>query len=250
MRTSNPALSDAFFGRHAQLATERGALMSMQGTLNKTFLLLAIAAATAFWTWSRFLAAGRALEAVAPMMGIGVIGGLVLCLVLCFKASWAPVGAPIYAALEGLFIGGLSSILEVRFPGIVLQAVGLTFGVFLVMLVLYSTRVLRATPAFTKGVIAATLGVALLYLASMIMGMFGARIPYIHEGGAIGIGFSLFVVGLAALNLILDFDTIEKGAQQGAPKYMEWYGGFALLVTLVWLYVEILRLLAKLNDRR
>lgn len=249
MRTSNPALSDKFFGRHAAQALPAQGAMTVQGTLNKTFLLVAIASGTAIWTWSRFFAAERDVAAVMPWMMGGLIGGLVLALIIMFKPTASPILAPLYAALEGLFLGGVSAFAEMRFKGIVLQSVGLTFALFLVMLVLFSMKILRATPRFTLGVMAATAGIGLLYLASWIMGMFGMTIPFIHQGGMIGIGFSLFVVGLAALNLILDFDLIERGARDGAPKFMEWYGGFALLVTLVWLYLEVLRLLSKLQKR-
>jgi uncharacterized YccA/Bax inhibitor family protein len=253
MQTANPALSDNFFGRHAAstaLPMEASRRMSVQGTFNKTLLLLGVVVLTAAWTWWRFLSSQGAPEAVQPLLWGGLIGGLVLSLVILFKPTTAPYLAPLYAAAQGLFLGGLSSILDLRFPGIVLPAVGLTFGIFFVMLILYSSGTLRATPAFTKGVVAATIGVGLVYLASWVLGMFGVRIPYIHEGGLIGIGFSLFVVGLAALNLVLDFAMIERGAARGAPKHMEWYGGFALLVTLVWLYIEVLRLLAKMQSRR
>ena len=157
---------------------------------------------------------------------------------------------PLYAAFEGLLLGGLSLVFEARYPGIVINAVGLTLGTLAVLLLAYSSGLIRPSENFKLGVVAATGAVALLYFVSMVMGFFGKTIPFIHDSGPIGIGFSLFVVGLAALNLVLDFDFIERGAAMGAPKYMEWFGAFGLLVTLVWLYVEILRLLAKLQDRR
>jgi len=160
------------------------------------------------------------------------------------------VTTPLYAAFEGLLLGGLSLVFEARYPGIVINAVGLTLGTLAVLLLAYSSGLIRPSENFKLGVVAATGAVALLYFVSMVMGFFGKTIPFIHDSGPIGIGFSLFVVGLAALNLVLDFDFIERGAAMGAPKYMEWFGAFGLLVTLVWLYVEILRLLAKLQDRR
>ena len=172
-----------------------------------------------------------------------------MAIITVFKKQWAAVSAPIYALLEGLAMGGISSIFEARFPGIVIQAVGLTFGTLLCLLLAYKSGMIRATENFKMGVVAATGGIFIVYLVSWVLGMFGVGIPFIHESGLIGIGFSLFVVVIAALNLVLDFDFIESGAAQGAPKYMEWYAAFGLMVTLIWLYLEILRLLAKLKDR-
>jgi uncharacterized YccA/Bax inhibitor family protein len=182
-----------------------------------------------------------------PLLWTGVIGGLIFCLITSFKSEWAPITAPIYALLEGLVIGGLSAFFEMAYPGIVVQAAGLTFGTLFVMLMAYKSGLIQATEKFKLGVIAATGGIALLYLVSLVMSMFGKPIGFIHEGGTFGILFSGFVVVIAALNLVLDFDFIRQGSEQGAPKYMEWYGAFALIVTLVWLYLEILRLLAKLR---
>jgi uncharacterized YccA/Bax inhibitor family protein len=167
-----------------------------------------------------------------------------------FKKNWAIVTAPLYAVLEGLVLGGLSATFEARFPGIVIQAVGLTFGTLFALLLAYKSGVIKATENFKLGVVAATGGIALVYLAGFVLGFFGVSIPYIHGSGTIGILFSLVVVVIAALNLVLDFDFIESGAASGAPKYMEWYAAFGLLVTLIWLYLEILRLLAKLRSRR
>ena len=179
-----------------------------------------------------------------------LVGGLIAALVTVFKPTAAPITTPLYAAFEGLLLGGLSLVFEARYPGIVINAVGLTFGTLAVLLLAYSSGLIRPSENFKLGVVAATGAVALLYLVSMVLGFFGKTVPFIHDSGPIGIGFSLFVVGLAALNLVLDFDFIERGAAAGAPKYMEWFGAFGLLVTLVWLYIEILRLLAKLQDRR
>lgn len=220
--------------------------------MNKTALLLAIVVATAAWTWGLFFGAASpdlGWAAVVPWMLGGLLGGLVVAIVTVFKPQWAMVTGPLYAALEGLFIGGLSAMMELQFPGIVVQAVGLTFGTAAAMLVAYSSRLIQVTEKFRLGVVAATGGIALIYLATLILGLFGIRIPYIHESGLIGIGFSLFVVVIAALNLVLDFDLIEQSARQGAPKFMEWYGAFALVVTLVWLYIEIMHLLSKLRSR-
>jgi uncharacterized YccA/Bax inhibitor family protein len=169
-------------------------------------------------------------------------------MVTIFKKEWSPVLAPAYALVEGLFLGALSAFFEARFPGIVIQAVMLTFGTLFALLFAYRSGLIKATENFKLGVAAATGGIFLIYVASFLLGLFGIKVPYIHESGIIGIGFSLFVVVIAALNLVLDFDFIESGVEAGAPKYMEWFGAFGLMVTLVWLYVEFLRLLAKLRD--
>ena len=244
MRSANPALnSNTFTGLPAVVSGES---MTLQGTVNKTGVLLLCVFATAAWTWNQV----SATEQVGISIAVGAIGGLIFGLVTTFKQSWAPVTAPIYALLEGLVIGGLSALLELRFPGIAMQAAGLTFGTLACLLLAYRSGLVRATENFKLGVVAATGGVALVYFVSMIMGLFGHTIPFIHDSGMIGIGFSLLVIGIAAMNLVLDFDFIESGARQGAPKYMEWYAAFGLMVTLIWLYIEMLRLLSKLRSRR
>ena len=179
-----------------------------------------------------------------------VIGGFIVAIATSFKKTWAPITTPVYAALEGVALGGISVIFESQYPGIVSQAVFLTFGTLAALLLAYRSGLVRATENFKLGIFAATGGIALLYLASFVLGFFGMSVPLIHSSGTWGILFSLFVVVIAALNLVLDFDFIETGVERGAPKYMEWYGAFGLLVTLVWLYLEILRLLAKLQSRR
>jgi len=223
--------------------------MTVEGTIHRTGILLLCVLATAFWTWSRFLATHDPADVGLPIM-IGVFGGFVMALVTCFKKEWSPVTAPIYALLEGLFLGGVSAMAEVRFPGIAIQSVGLTFGTCFCMLAAYRSGLLRASPKFVVGVVAATGGICLFYFLSMLLGFFGIGVPGVFGGGPVGILFSLVVVVIAALNLILDFNFIEQGVEQGAPKYMEWYGAFGLMVTLVWLYLEILRLLSKLRGRR
>jgi len=171
-------------------------------------------------------------------------------MVTIFKKEWAGITAPIYALVEGVFLGIISALFEQKYPGIVTQAVMLTFGTLFCLLLAYKSKLIKVTQNFRLGVIAATGAVALFYFLSLILGFFGIHIPFIHQSGPLGIGFSLVVVVIASLNLVLDFDFIEQGAQMGAPRYMEWYGAFGLLVTLIWLYLEILRLLAKLNSRR
>ncbi len=246
MTSGNPALNDQTF-RSIPYTGERES-MTVQGTVNKTGLLLLFVILTAGWTWHRFFLTSDP-SSVSGLIVIGAFGGLILALITAFKQTWAPVTAPVYSLLEGLFIGGVSSIAESQYPGIVIQAVGLTFGTLLALLAAYSSGLVKATENFKLGVMAATGGIFLIYLATAILGLFGAHIPYIHDSGLFGIGFSLFVVVVAALNLVIDFDFIEQGARSGAPKYMEWYGACALMVTLIWLYIEILRLLTKLRSR-
>ena len=246
MRSGNPVLNDRSFPR-----TPGGIVagqMTIEGTVNKTMLLLTICVATAAWTWGRFFSTGS-VESVSTLMWVGILGGLGFAVVTVFKAEWARFTAPAYAALEGLAIGGISAVFEARYPGIVVQAVGLTFGTLLCLLGLYKSGLIPVTANFRLGVVAATGAIALLYLVQIVMRLFGSDgMGFIHEGGVFGILFSAFVVTIAALNLVLDFDFIERGARDGAPKHMEWYGAFGLVVTLVWLYLEILRLLGKLRD--
>ena len=236
----NPALKESTFRGVSRAVGEEA--MTLQGTVNKTGISLLILLAAAAFVWNS--------ANPQPFILLGLVGGLVTALVTVFKNRAAPVTTPLYAAFEGLLLGGVSLMFEARHPGIVINAVALTFGTLAVLLIAYSSGLIRPSENFKLGIFAATGGVGLLYLVSMVMGFFGKSIPFIHESGPIGIAFSLFVVGLAALNLVLDFDFIERGAAMGAPKYMEWVGAFGLLVTLVWLYLEILRLLAKLQDRR
>jgi uncharacterized YccA/Bax inhibitor family protein len=243
LKTSNPALSaNSFRLPYAGV----GESMTISGAVNKTGILLICAVLTAAWSWNRFTTAPE--TAGLPLM-VGLIGGLIVAVVTIFKKEWSPVTAPLYALLEGLVLGSVSAMYEARFHGIAIQAVGLTFGTLLAMLIAYRAGVIRATEKFRLGVIAATGGIAIFYLAQFVLGFFGVHFAAINGSGAIGIGFSVVVVIVAALNLVLDFDFIENGARAGAPKYMEWYAAFGLMVTLVWLYLEILRLLSKINSR-
>lgn len=248
IRSGNPALKESTFLDLASGTVVRGAgsTMTLNGTVNKTGLLLLLSVLTAAFAWSQVVSAPQ--SAMPYLLG-GAIGGLVLALVTTFKKTWAPVTAPLYALVEGLFLGAISALYNTQYPGIVLNAVLLTFGTLFALLFAYRSGLIRATENFKLGIVAATGGIALVYLATMVLRMFNIEIPYIHGSGLIGIGFSLVVVVIAALNLVLDFDFIETGVEQGAPKYMEWYGAFGLMVTLVWLYLEFLRLLAKLQSR-
>ena len=248
MRTANPALSNLTFSGSGSVARtdER---MSIQGTTNKAILLLLLVCVSAAWIWASFSRTGNP-QALLPLVMVGAIAGFITALVTVFKPAWAGVTAPLYALLEGLFIGGISAIADAQYPGIVIQAVGLTFGTCLALLLAYKSGMIRASEGFKRGIVAATGGIVLFYLVSFILGLFGVRMPLIYGAGPVGIIFSLIVVTIAALNLVLDFDFIEQGTLQGAPKYMEWYGAFALMVTLIWLYLEILNLLMKLRSRK
>jgi uncharacterized YccA/Bax inhibitor family protein len=255
MRSGNPVLKDSTFLDLSSGSVYPGSAnaMTLNGTVNKTGILLLLTVLTSAYAWSQTMVQTPEGMQVAPgamiyMIG-GAIGGFVLALVTAFKKEWSPVTAPLYALVEGFFLGSISAIYNARFEGIVLQAVMLTFGTLFALLFAYRTGLIKATENFKLGVVAATGGIALIYLATIVLGLFGINIPYIHESGLIGIGFSLFVIVIAALNLVLDFDFIESGVEAGAPKYMEWYGAFGLMVTLVWLYVEFLRLLSKLQSR-
>ena len=248
MRTANPALNAKTFTRFGTREVD-DTTMSIQGTVHKTGLMLLLLIGAASMTWSTQTAewGGGGIGGLA--LG-GAIGGFVVALITVFNKTWAPFTAPVYAILEGLFLGGLSSFMERFYPGIVIQAVALTFGVLFCLLAAYRSGLIKATENFKLGVVAATGSIFLIYMVTFVLGFFGISIPYIHGSGWLGIGFSAAVVVIAALNLVLDFDFIENGAEAGAPKFMEWYAAFGLVVTLVWLYIEILRLLAKLSSRR
>lgn len=247
MRTSNPALSSGTFSNLEHVS--EGEAMTVQGTVAKTGILMLLVLLTAGWTWMHFYQSGGDPAAVSSWMMGGVFGGFILAMVTIFKKEWAPATAPLYALAEGFFIGGISSIFEANYPGIVIQATTLTFGTLGSLLMAYRSGFIQVTDSFRMGVVAATGGIALVYFGAIILSFFGIPVSFIYEGGFFGIAFSLFVVVIAALNLVLDFDLIEQGTRHQLPKYMEWYCGFALMVTLIWLYVEFLRLLSKARSR-
>jgi uncharacterized YccA/Bax inhibitor family protein len=239
METSNPLLKrDSAFSRTWESAES----MTLQGVINKTGILLLLCLGAAAFSWTQPALRG-------PLLLLGLVGGFIACLVGTFKPAASPVAAPVYAVLEGFALGAISQMVEVRFPGIVVNAMLLTFGVLGVMLMLYTTRTIRVTDRMVKGVLAATAAVCLVYVVDLVLRMFGMSVTYIHQTGAIGIGISVVIVGIAAFNLLVDFAVIESNVSNGAPRFMEWYCGMALLVTLVWLYLEILRLLSKLRGR-
>ncbi len=250
MRSSNPALKESSFLDINSGTVVRGGsdVMTLNGTVNKTGMLLLLCVLTAAFAWNQVTTPAGVVGVMPYMLG-GAIGGFVLAMVTIFKKEWAPITAPMYALLEGLFLGSISAMYNHLYQGIVMQAVLLTFGTMFAMLFAYRSGMIRPTEKFKLRVTAATGGIVLVYLASFALSFFNINIPLIHESGIVGIGFSLFVVVIASLNLVMDFDFIAIGAERGAPKYMEWYGAFGLMVTLVWLYVAFLRLLSKLQSR-
>jgi len=243
MRSGNPVLKPKAFNETLAGANEEK--MTLMGTVHKTSVLLVLLICAASFTWKM----GADDPAIMTWSIGGFIVGLIFAIVTVFKPTWAPTTAPVYAVAEAFGLGGISLLFETMYPGIVLQAVMLTFGVLFALLGAYRSGLIQATENFKLGVAAATGGIFLVYMVNIIMGFFGASIPFIHESGPLGIAFSGFVVVIAALNLVMDFDFIETGAEQGSAKYMEWFGAFGLIVTLVWLYIEILHLLSKLRGR-
>ncbi len=248
MRSGNPALNEKTFRNfYTDTAEAPAHVMTVQGTAWKTLILLGLCAGTACFSWKRIMDGDMAVA--MPMILGGAIGAVIVGLITSFKPTWSPITAPFYALLEGLFLGAVSAMFEMRQPGIAVQAIAATFGTLFALLMAYQSGLIRATENFKLGVVAATGGIALLYLVSFILSFFGIQMSFIHQPTWFGIGFSVVVVIIAALNLVLDFDFIEDAANRGAPKYLEWYGAYGLMVTLVWLYIEILRLLSKLNSR-
>lgn len=250
-KSGNPTLSAKIF--NTTVADQQQGVMTARGAMNKFGFLFLMVIAGATFTWHLYYQ-GKT-ETIMPLMLVGVFGGLVTAIVISFKQTWAPYLAPLYGLLEGLFIGAISAIVNemfaTKYPGIVIQSVGLTLGVAVAMFLLYNFRIIRPTQRFKSILLTATAGIAIFYLITWIVSMFGVRMDFmmLGNGSMLGIGISLFVVVIAALNLIIDFDMIEQGAEMGAPKYMEWYCAFALMVTIVWLYVEMLKLLSRLGSR-
>lgn len=245
MKTSNPALNAKIFQNQSVGLEEP---MTLDGTVNKTGILLLCAVAAAAYSWHSFTKDPTGAT-VLPLLWAGLIGGFITAMVTIFQKAWSPFTAPVYALFEGLVLGAISAMLELRFPGIAIQSVAMTFGVLFVMLIAYRSHIIPVTQKLRLGIVAATGAIALFYIVEIILRFFGIRFASINGSTPLGIGFSVVVVAVAALNLILDFDFIESGVQVRAPRYMEWYGAFGLMVTLVWLYLEILRLLSKVRGR-
>ena len=250
-KSGNPTLTEKMFDKSTAVMAENQGVMSVRGAINKFGFLMLMVIAGAAYNWQLFQELKQSTMTI--LMMVGAIGGFVIALGITFKPNWAAYLAPAYGLLQGLFIGGISAIMnkvfEAKYPGLVMQAVGLTFGVALAMFLLYNFRIIKATEKFKSVIIASTLGIGIFYLITMVLNMFGVNVSFMHDSSLLSIGISLFVVAIAAMNLILDFDMIEQGAERGAPKFMEWYGAFGLLVTIVWLYIEMLKLLSKLGSR-
>ncbi len=248
-KSGNPALSEKSF-KNVTFSTDSSQTMTVRGTLNKFGFMTIMLVAGAMFAWKSFYENAPYAQ---TLMWVGAIGGLVIALVMVFKKEWAGYLAPAYALLEGLFLGAISAtyalLFEESMPNIITNAVGLTVGTCVAMFVLYRFGIIKATEKFKSIIFTATAGIGVFYLITMVIRLFGVQIPFMHDSSLLGIGISLFIVAIAALNLIVDFDMIEQGAAQGAPKYMEWYGAFGLMVTIVWLYLEILRLLSRFAGR-
>lgn len=240
--SSNPA--QIGFKNAERVSSSEGS-MTAKGTTTKTLLLLTVLLISSMVSW-KFVSGN--MELLSPVLWSGMILGLVIAIVLGFKPNLAPILAPLYAIVEGAVVGPITLYFEAMFPGIGLQAVFITAGIFIGMLIIYGYRIIRVTETFKKVIIGLTIGIMIVYLISIIANLFGASIPLIHQGGIVGIGFSLFVITIASMNLLLDFDFIELGERDNLPKYMEWYGSFMLLVTIIWIYIEVLKLLAKLKS--
>lgn len=249
MRSGNPVLNENVFSQSTSY--DRSQAMTIQGAVGKTLILLFLTVLVAISVWNQLLNPEFVMSGfLLPSIAVSSILGFIVAIVTSFKKQWAAVTAPIYALCQGVFLGVTTFLLNRAYPGIAIEAVALTFGVMFCLLAAYQAGFIRATPTFMRVIVSATMAIALFYLVSMVLGIFGVQMPMIHSSSGVGIAFSFVVVIVAALNLVLDFNLIEQGAKEGAPKYMEWYSAFALLVTLIWLYVEILRLLAKLSNRR
>lgn len=248
LRTENPTFNERTFDR-LDPALAGGDTMTVNGAITRTVVLLFLAVLGASAVWSRAWADPFDPMVMVAMIG-GSIGGLIVAVVIFFKQVWAPILAPVYALVKGLALGGITALFERAYPGIAVQAVGLTALTLFFMLSLYRTGVIKVTQKFMAGVAAATLAVFGMYAVSMVLSLVtGSPLAMLHSNGPFGIAISLVIVAIAALNLVMDFHLIYEGERRGAPKYMEWYGAFALMVTLVWLYIEMLRLLSKLRGR-
>jgi uncharacterized YccA/Bax inhibitor family protein len=248
MRTNNPVLTRFADAARATVASSTGGTMTVAGTAGKSLVLLAVLAFSATLTWQQ-VSAGK-LQLLMPAMLVGGIGGFIVAMITSFRPQAAPFTAPVYASLQGIFLGAVSAMYNLRFAGLPQQAVLLTMGVAGGVFALYRFNVLQATAGFKKMMFAATLGIMLFYLGSMVLSLFGVQIGYFTSNGPLAIGINVAIAGVAALNLVLDFDRIEQGARMGAPKAMEWFAAFGLMVTLIWLYLELLRLLSRLQGRR
>ena len=245
LRSSNPVMTGSIYEKTVRSSAE--SVMTINGTLNKIGLMLLFVIVSASYTWKMVL--GDDPGRVGTLAIIGGIGGFIMAMITVFSPKSSPYTAPVYAILEGMFLGAISAVINAQYPGVAFQAVLLTIGTLFTMLFLYRSGHIRATPKFRRGVMMATGAVFFAYLISWILSLLGIPMGFMHSSGPLGIIISLVIIVVAALNLIMDFDFIEKGSQMSAPKYMEWYGAFGLMVTLIWLYIEFLRLLSRFAGR-
>ena len=249
MRATNPVLSRLAEAARETLTTSvSGDVMTRAGTAGKSLILLALCAFSATFTWLQVAAGNTAI--MMPALLVGGLGGFVMAMIVSFKPNTAPVVAPIYAVLEGLILGAISALFNIKYPGLPQQAVLLTFAVALGVFTLYRMNILKATEGFRRMVVGATIGIAVFYLVNIVLSMFNVNLGYTMSNSPIAIGINLVIAGVAAMNLVLNFDDIDTAVRMGAPKRLEWYGAFGLMVTLVWLYLELLRLLSRLQGGR
>lgn len=252
-KSGNPTLSQKIFEKSHNAEAELNGTMTVRGAINKFGFLMLMVIGGAAYTWQLYYSGNPSL--MQTLLIVGAIGGLITAIAISFKPNWAPFLAPLYGILQGFFVGAISAVINDMmadsYPNIVMQAIGLTFGVAISMFLLYNFGVIKPTEKFKSIIFSATLGIAVFYGITILLRLFGVEMSFMNFGdnSLLGIGISLFVVAIAALNLILDFDMIEQGAERGAPKFMEWYGAFGLLVTIVWLYIEILKLLSRFASR-
>ena len=245
--SSNPVLKRLDdLGNNRSFVVNSSNVMSIEGTSAKALILLLLTSLSALYTYAQTI---QGSQSVGLYMGVGAIGGFILAMITIFKSNWSPYTAPLYALLEGLFLGAISAIFEMKFQGIVIDAVLSTFGVLFSLLLIYSFRIIKVTEKFRIAVVAATGGIAIVFFVSFVLGFFGIEVGLLHGSSLMAIGFTLVVIVVAAMNLLLDFDFIEQGAKAGLPKHMEWYAAFGLMVSLIWLYIEILKLLSQLRGR-
>lgn len=243
MQSMNPVFNERTFSSASPTPLGASGAMTVEGATNKSLIAIALCLASGIFTFM------TGTTAILPLFLVGGIGGFILVVAASFKPMWAPTITPIYAILKGAALGGISVVYNMEFQGLPVQAVLLTFTILFVMLTVYRAGLIKVTEKMKMILVGCLIAIFMTYMATMVMGFFGATIPYIHESGPIGILFSLAVVGVASFFLLIDFDNIERGARMGAPKYMEWYSALGLLVTLVWLYLEVLKLLAKIYRR-
>jgi uncharacterized YccA/Bax inhibitor family protein len=255
-RSTNPALNTNIFQKSRSYGVSES--MTLQGVVNKAFVLLTILVITALFVWNKVMAPvggyygaeGAPVVNITPYILVGLVGGIITYIILMFNMSLVKFLAPVYVAFQGLFLGAVSAFFEKSYPGIASQAIVFTTATLLGVLMIYKSGLIKVTDKLRTGVFAAGGAIMMIYVCSWIMSMFGGTMPIIHSSSMIGIGFSVFVVVLAAFFLLLDFDNIHQGISMGASKEMEWYSAFGLMVTLIWLYLEILKLLVKLQNRR